>query len=797
MKISSGLCLAFLTSFAALSSASAQQRVEVSRDLWVSSYPTEVEGNNGASPRLKLKGIQEFFLVDLDPETLKGKKVLKAWLHVRLISKDHPLQRTSVSSVTQEWTEGTGSSYQKVAGASSFAWARTGELRWGRNEPDLTAVINGEGGSVWGFGDVTAPDAAGWQVIPVAPNVVQARIDGRSHGFAVMDDVGSEYQREGNSLTLSPNVNRYVSSREDRKDSRPYFTLLLEEGTQQSEKAAQPVAAVPVVPVKLPPLLKEENAADSELPVRCRDAYGEPLKALRFEAAKGETVGFILESRPAEVQVELPGVEVRLYALPKAGGVQDPLVPAGSDVGATGVDLTTADTYVEMRVPKSAKAGVCSGEIKVSGRPAPLRLMVWNFTLPDRLSFLPQMNAYGLPGQVRDYYRLTHEHRTTLNQLPYGWTGRLDEPKPEIRKDGTWDWKAYDEAFGPLLDGSAFAGLPRAGTPVEAWYLMLNENWPMNHEAHFRGGYWIENAFDAAYWDEFRHASAEVARHFEEKGWTEPMIEFFLNNKVYFKKDDWRKCSAAWVFDEPVQTQDFWALRRYGMEFWKAVEPWSKVHLCYRADISRPQWQRDLLDDCVNVEVVSGALRTWWPRVLRRAQQHGNLYYMYGSASPAGAATWANAAWCVESWSLGADGVVPWNTIGDTASWQKPTETSVLYPAAQGPVPSLRLKSFLAGQQLVEYLTQYTAVSGHSRAEVMAAVRELPGLSAVLVKRSEADAGRSQFGAETHEALKSLRLRLGSWLNAQAPAPRERWHDPRPARPDFKAARKIEPLRAE
>jgi hypothetical protein len=76
----------------------------------------------------------------------------------------------------------------------------------------------------------------------------------------------------------------------------------------------------------------------------------------------------------------------------------------------------------------------------------------------------------------------------------------------------------------------------------------------------------------------------------------------------------------------------------------------------------------------------------------------------------------------------------------------------------------------------------------------MAVVRTLPGLSAKLVKRSEADAGRSQFGAETHAALKSLRLRLGQWLDAQAPAARERWHDLRPARPDFEKARKIEVL---
>jgi hypothetical protein len=38
-----------------------------------------------------------------------------------------------------------------------------------------------------------------------------------------------------------------------------------------------------------------------------------------------------------------------------------------------------------------------------------------------------------------------------------------------------------------------------------------------------------------------------------------------------------------------------------------------------------------------------------------------------------------------------------------------------------------------------------------------------------------------------------LRLRLGAWLDAQAPAPRARWHDPRPKVMD---PAKIEPRTA-
>lgn len=620
---------AFLFLLAALS-LHAQQRVEVSRDLWISAYSKEVEGNNGGSHRLKLKGIQEFFLIDFDPAPLRGKKVVKAQLHVHLASPEAPLRRTTVSSIMQEWVEGTGSSYAKTPGASSFVWAKTGELRWGNNDPDITSVVCGECGSVWGFGDASAPDAEGWQIIPIAPEVAQARLDDRSHGFYVIDDIGNEYTRDGNAVKFTNFVNRYVSSREDKRIHKPFFTLWLEDGAVEAPKAVNSVN--PAAADVLPPV----PAVSSEKPtLPAKDVFGSELASTHFFAAKGETIGFSVMG-PAIVKAQ--SLAVKLYSMPKVGGMHDPLVPGTGD-----------DTFIELHVPKDTPAGDLKGTVTVNGTTMPFSVTVWNFTLPDRLSFLPQMNAYGLPGHVRDYYRLAHEHRVVLNQLPYGWTGKVDEPAPKLGGDGKWDWTKFDAEFGPLLDGSAFADLPRGAVPVEAYYLLLNENWPMKHDEHFKGGYWIEHAYDEAYWTQFRDMAAEIARHFESKGWTEPMFEFYLNNKVYFKKDDWRKCTAAWIFDEPVHTQDFWAIRHYGREFWKATEPYQNIHLAYRADISRPQWQRELLDHCVNAEVVSGVLRQYWPRIQRRAKDCGNLYYMYGSANAIGTPNITNAAWCVGS----------------------------------------------------------------------------------------------------------------------------------------------------
>ena len=204
-------------------------RVETSRDAWISSFPTEQEGNNGGSPKLKLKGTQEFFLIDFDPTKFRGKRVVRATLHLHLEAAPI-LGRTTVSTIAQEWVEGKGNGYAKEPGASSFRWARTGEQRWQGDGKDITAVSLGLGGSLWGFGDPTPPDENRWQVIPLEPAVVQARLDGRSYGFLVMDDVGSEYQREGDRFTYTLFPNRYVASKDSNRKSAPYFTLWLEDG---------------------------------------------------------------------------------------------------------------------------------------------------------------------------------------------------------------------------------------------------------------------------------------------------------------------------------------------------------------------------------------------------------------------------------------------------------------------------------------------------------------------------------------------------------------------------------------
>ncbi|MFO0925744.1 MAG: hypothetical protein U0736_01745 [Gemmataceae bacterium] len=86
--------------------------------------------------------------------------------------------------------------------------------------------------------------------------------------------------------------------------------------------------------------------------------------------------------------------------------------------------------HVELVVPHDAPAGMHRATLRLrtadGALDLPVELTVWAFTLPDRLSFLPEMNGYGLPADERGYYRLGHRHRTVVNIVPYSQRRRPD-----------------------------------------------------------------------------------------------------------------------------------------------------------------------------------------------------------------------------------------------------------------------------------------------------------------------------------------------------------------------------------
>ena len=393
--------------------------IPVTRDTWVSAVGGEQEGNNGAATRLKFKGIQEFSLVDGDFSALKGRRIERAVLRLHQASEER-LWRVTVSTISVPWEEGTGTNYAKVPGAACF--------RLPGAVPDITAVILGNGGSIWRFADASDPDADGWQSIPVDPAVIQARIDGRSHGFVVIDDVGNEWTRQGDAFHWRPFPNRFFYSKDQNASVAPRFEVWVTDG--------EPVVGAAVA--------RSAAAGRAEEDRVCRRSP-RPRKRSRRAAVDGRRRSV----RPAAGGPPCGAGRDGVAGCPRRRPAQSPnsACRTGSREDCspsrpTAMPWCRATRPESRRFPKgpTAIAGQAIGWRRSSSpsRPGPERytvrlaagcevpLEVWDFALPDRLSFVPQMNAYGLPdAQETAYYRLAHEHRTCLNCLRYSWQGQV------------------------------------------------------------------------------------------------------------------------------------------------------------------------------------------------------------------------------------------------------------------------------------------------------------------------------------------------------------------------------------
>ncbi|HVX15486.1 MAG TPA: GDSL-type esterase/lipase family protein [Pirellulales bacterium] len=469
------------------------------------------------------------------------------------------------------------------------------------------------------------------------------------------------------------------------------------------------------------------------------------------------------------------------------GEYPDPAIPlTAADLEESGLLGKAGGALLcEIYIPHKLEAGDYEGQVVLTARQKTgkselrlkLRLTVWDFTLPDYLSFLPEMNSYGLPAKEREYYRLAHKHRTFLNRLPYHQNGSVADGCAPAWDGKRLDWQAWDERFRPFLDGSAFADLPRRGVPVDGFYLPWHENWPSPMEGNYNGDYWADRAFPAAYRQALVEVARQMAEHFDEQGWHDTLFQGFLNNKNNFKERGWSRGSSPWLLDEPANFQDYWALRWFGEAFHEGADPVrGKARVMFRCDISRPQWQRDLLDGVLDYNVVGSAMRRYRQMVLDRKEATGQVVVEYGSANAIDQSNVQPAGWCIDAWSLGADGVLPWQTIGTEQSWQQADTLALFYPGEPGgqgePRASVRLKAFCRGQQDVEYLTLFSVWHHVPRWQIGRELREwlrLTGERRASGVPAAEDAGVIHYASLRPQDLWALRTTIGMALSKAHP----------------------------
>ncbi len=473
-------------------------------------------------------------------------------------------------------------------------------------------------------------------------------------------------------------------------------------------------------------------------------------------------------STPASAAAEsMPDVVVPL------GG---PLpIPAKDDPEAAG--QVNASLLCEIYIPHDTQPGAKKGTLTLTSAGQSLdlavELTVWDFTLPNKLSFVAEMNDYGAAGptpQTIGYYKLAHEHRTCLTRLYYHWNGRVDY-EPTV-KDEKVDWTSWARQFGPLFDGTAFKDLPRSGEPLDLFYLPFNENWPLDYYKYYRKAYWPEYAFGAEYKTKMQEAFVSFAKMADAKRWHDTGFWFFLNGKVYNKNQGWDRAISTWVMDEPRDLQDFWALRWYGLLWHQAVDPVKgKAKMWVRTDVSYSPWGRNTLWGVADLECLGGG----GVQKIRMKQDEQvlwgpSVFTQYGAANHPSDANIQPVTWSLLCWANGASGLAAWSTVATPANWRQGSETAVLYAQKDGTiVPSVRLKAFRHGEQMIEYLTLLGMVYQQPRFAVAGGMRQAVDLAGRFQKTYEDDAGTVRFDKVDPTALWMLRYRAGNMLSAKHP----------------------------
>ena len=393
---------------------------------------------------------------------------------------------------------------------------------------------------------------------------------------------------------------------------------------------------------------------------------------------------------------------------------------------------TNQTIYVDVYVPKTATPGFYEGQVTVSVDGAhpihvPISLTVYDFELPDRLSFWTELNSYSVPQKhVHEYFRLAHQHRAVF--MP--WVMR-----PKTRgtgRDLILDFTEYDRLAGPLLSGEAFKDNRRQGRPVRTMYLPFEDSWPvpLSKDTYHYKGYWpqrgdsresliqhyltapnMEDALSANYRNGIHAAQRQFIEHFQEKEWNQTEMHAFYGGKNTHRLD--YGSNMWWTTDEPYHWDDWLALQFFHRH-WQSglthIPTRNTEQWLGRADISRPQWQGRVLDHLVGPVYFGTGAFTQYRRCRTLALETGVNLRSYGSLNPDNTSNMATIALLLNVWLHGGQAHLPWQTLGKDSSLDHNDDVggnAILVPGDRFSLPvvgDMRLKAARDGQQLIEYL---------------------------------------------------------------------------------------------
>lgn len=516
-------------------------------------------------------------------------------------------------------------------------------------------------------------------------------------------------------------------------------------------------------------------------------------QTVRLTAASGEVVGFQLLLRgdgDVSVQTSFAGVPWRVdmfeavYVSAGKRRIPDPLLPLPERLRLT--PDADRSVFVDVYIPFDAPAGRYAGTVALSdGRAVPIALTVLPIQLPKKASFLCEMNSYGLPDHVDDYYALqqiAYDHRIHANILHYSHgtaapgsrksnldmrlkSGRrMDNRRYDSIEPGAsqgW-WDDFIEAFGPYLDGSYFQNGHRGPIAAPGFYLTFHESWPLHCRAYFNGDPDAYRAFadTPVYAETYVNVLSDFARVADRQGWKEAKFQVYFNNKGSLHDPN----KAPWILDEPSAYWDYRALQFYGELTDQGRQVAKNARIDYRVDISRPEFCRGQLEGRNDLWVVSSwAFQNYRRLVTDRIERDQLQAWVYGTSNPVEESNRQLIAWALDAWRSGASGIVPWQTVDKSGKALEQADQLGLFifdKTAEGATAirhSARLKAYREAEQLIEYLTLLREKQGWTESQTKAFIDHYVPLAGAVRKQDDADAGTSEYERETLVKTDALR----------------------------------------
>jgi hypothetical protein len=507
---------------------------------------------------------------------------------------------------------------------------------------------------------------------------------------------------------------------------------------------------------------------------------------ITLQGARGEVVGFQVLLRGEGRVHPVCRIEGLRVDLQRAVAVKtprsmahDPLVPIGGfELQRDRDTVLVGDVFIPFDTTSEEYVGALSiGD----GRTLPIHIAVRGFTLPRTASFLCEMNSYGLPDRVDQFYALqgiAYDHRVHVNVLHYGHRSaaagarqcnmdmrkadgqRMAERRYNAIEPGATStyWGDFIEVFGSFLSGSCFARGHRGAIPAPGFYLTFHESWPLNVRPYFNGDLDAYAAFAGRpeYAATFVAVLKDFVRVAKREGWTKTGFQLYLNNKGSLKE----VTKAPWILDEPTAYWDYRALAYYGDLTRRAKGKRCPIDVQYRIDISRPEFARGELDGKSDLWVVNGgAFDRYQAMVMDRQRRTGETIWTYGTSSHVHESSRRIQAWVLEAYLSGATGVVPWQTVNKNGEAMKVGDQLGLF-IFDGPKAirhTMRLKAYRRAEQDIEYLELLRRQRGWTRRQLREFVSHYVRLRGETKTKSAADAGTRSFGRLSPESFRRLR----------------------------------------